>query len=78
MDGIACKLPGVISPLLNGAPGAATLPQNKPRISERVKKLQLISEGKQRPVGKELTATLFLPRLRLFSFSCPCGHLLLI
>lgn len=44
MDGVACKLPGVISPPLNGAPEAATLPQIKPRISEGVQKLQLVSE----------------------------------
>lgn len=61
MDGIACKLPGIISPLLNRAPEAATPPhtiQNVTQISERVKKLQLqlISGEKQWTDVKETTA----------------------
>lgn len=67
MDGIACKLPGIISPLLNGAPEAAAPPHTIPnvtQISERVKKLQLrlIVDGCRRaehclqpfPQGREL------------------------
>lgn len=67
MDGIACKLPGIISPLLNGAPEAAAPPHTIPnvtQISEHVKKLQLrlIVDGCRRaehclqpfPQGREL------------------------
>lgn len=62
MDGIACKLPGIISPLLNRAPEAATPPhtiQNMTQISERVKKpqLRLLSAEKEWTDVKELRAS---------------------
>lgn len=57
MDGVACKLPGVISPPLNGAPEAATPPQIKPRISEGVQKLRLITEEKRWPTASPAAAS---------------------
>lgn len=59
MDSVACKLPGIISPLLNRAPEAAAAPplhtiENVTQISERVEKLRL-SSGEQQ-CTKGLTA----------------------